>query len=488
MKKFFSKSLLIMGVFFSVVMSFAACGGGDDEVETTLSVSSSSLSADAGQESVTFQVTSNTSWSISGYPSWISVSPSSGQAGTISVNVNVVANSSTDSRNCTLYVTTTDGKKSSYVQIQQAGKNASLSVDPTVTVGSEKGATKSFKIECNTSWTLSGVPDWLNATPLTGDGNSTVTLSTLSANETAEERTATLKVTAGGQTASVKVTQSAGVENVKVIPTNMVSLYNKICFELEPVGNVHKFRYKIYTTSELNRMSDKDIIDDLENQEELTYSDQYIFFPSGFTSNTTYYVCTLAYDGDYNRGELVKSSIKTGKYVDYNNDAYATVNFSWYSSSHTAIAFQYTKQAYCNTYHAIYGTNVSATVAKYSSVLYAFQINYYLEHGNKHWFASNWGLTIQTNYPNDHSFIASYSTTSSYPAIVAYSWGLFQDGSMSTDMIGGYSEDPTSSSSTKRLKLSKQETGVNKGNGITYNYTTLSREHALKVRMLSKRK
>ena len=105
-----------------------------------------------------------------------------------------------------------------------------------------------------------------------------------------------------------------------------------------------------------------------------------------------------------------------------------------------------TKRGYCNTYHVIYGNLPSSFI--YPSSLYAFEINYYLKNGKKHWYAKNWYLEIKTNYINNDTFIYSTDDLSSYPLIVAYGWGVFKDGTLSSDM-NGFRYDTSSSSAPK---------------------------------------
>ena len=51
------------------------------------------------------------------------------------------------------------------------------------------------------------------------------------------------------------------------------------------------------------------------------------------------------------------------------------------------------------------------------------------------WFSENWELEIVTEYPNNHTFTYS-SYLSYYPLCVAYGWGVFKSGQLSSDLMG----------------------------------------------------
>jgi len=83
----------------TAVMSagFTSCNWDDDEVIAN----PTSVSIDAAGGTQTIQVTSNTNWSVSGNPGWLTVAPTQGSKnGTFSVT----ANSTSESRSCVLYI------------------------------------------------------------------------------------------------------------------------------------------------------------------------------------------------------------------------------------------------------------------------------------------------------------------------------------------------------------------------------------------------
>lgn len=118
MKKNFLWNMLATMMVGLLSVSFVSCGGDDPADEVTVAPPSASFSENGGSQS--FQVTSNTSWTVSGAPSWLTVGPMSGSGnGSISVSAN--QNTEKSSRNCILYVTA--GKATATISIMQSAKN-----------------------------------------------------------------------------------------------------------------------------------------------------------------------------------------------------------------------------------------------------------------------------------------------------------------------------------------------------------------------------
>ena len=103
------------GVGLSLTLS--SCGGDDDPDEVSVSMPSVNFGENGGSQSI--MVTSNTKWTVSGNPGWLTVAPMQGTnngAFTISAN----ANSEKESRNCILYINA--GSASTVVSVSQSGK------------------------------------------------------------------------------------------------------------------------------------------------------------------------------------------------------------------------------------------------------------------------------------------------------------------------------------------------------------------------------
>lgn len=343
-------------------------------------------------------------------------------------------------------------------------KTASISVNKTSLVfEGEFGALKSgidykqtVDITSSGLWTAtisSDAGDWLTISPSNGTGNAQMDIYPKTSNDKSTERMATITLVCSNASTTINITQSAGKPVCYAEPINHVALWNQLCWEYSATSNVNTFQVLCLSENEYKRMTDLEIIAELNQQEVLKFVDDYISFRSkdshnnDITSNTTYYICTIATDENGKLGELKKTSIKTPSYKNADDDAWVSFSNQAYGSS--GFQFDVTKEGYSNSYHLIYG-HISSDM-KYPSSLYAFEINYYLKYGKKHWFSQSWDLEIVTNYPNNHTFTYTTSTLSYYPLIVAYGWGVFQDGSPSSDMQG-FRWD-TSSSNSSQIKV-----------------------------------
>lgn len=106
-----------MAVFVGLSLTLSSCGGDDDPDEVSVSMPSVNFGENGGSESI--MVMSNTKWTVSGNPGWLTVAPMQGSnngAFTISAN----ANSEKESRNCILYINA--GSASAVVSVSQSGK------------------------------------------------------------------------------------------------------------------------------------------------------------------------------------------------------------------------------------------------------------------------------------------------------------------------------------------------------------------------------
>ncbi len=117
-KKDFIRSLLatIMAGLLSV--GFVSCGG-DDPDPDTVSVSMPSVSFGESGGSQSIQVLSNTKWTVSGNPGWLTVSPMQG-SNNGAFSLTATANTDKSSRNCVLYINA--GDASAIVSVNQSGK------------------------------------------------------------------------------------------------------------------------------------------------------------------------------------------------------------------------------------------------------------------------------------------------------------------------------------------------------------------------------
>lgn len=105
-------------MFVGLSLTLTACGSDDNEPdEVSVSMPSVNFGESGGSQSI--QVMSNTKWTVSGNPGWLTVAPTQGSNnGAFSITAN--ANTEKESRNCVLYINA--GSASAMVSVNQSGK------------------------------------------------------------------------------------------------------------------------------------------------------------------------------------------------------------------------------------------------------------------------------------------------------------------------------------------------------------------------------
>jgi predicted deacylase len=171
----------------------------------TLSVSPADrpVTADAG--STTFNVTSNSAWSVSSNQTWCTVTPSG--TGTGIITANYTANTLLSPRAANITVTVA-GATPVIVTVTQAAFVPTLSVTPADQPVTDVAGNTSFTVTSNTTWAASSDQTWCTVTP-SGSGNGTIT-ATYADNFTLFPRIANVTVNVTGLApVVVTVTQAA---------------------------------------------------------------------------------------------------------------------------------------------------------------------------------------------------------------------------------------------------------------------------------------
>jgi subtilisin family serine protease len=190
----------------------------------TLSVSPSTLENTAIMEdTTTFEVASNITWSANSDQTWLTISPTTG-TGDGTVTVTSEANPTVTERIAIITVSA-NGVASQTVIVTQSAGFATLSVSSsTLEIGATEGSTASFNVSSNTTWSAISDQLWLTLNPGTSTGNGAVTI-TAKENPSTNERTATITVsTTGADSKSVSVTQETKTAIVKET-INKISVY-----------------------------------------------------------------------------------------------------------------------------------------------------------------------------------------------------------------------------------------------------------------------
>lgn len=197
-------------------------------IAPVLTVSTETLNANAAaNNTATFDITSNTSWTATSSETWLTVGTASG-TGNANITLTASANESISTRTAT--VTVTGSNITRTITVTQAGAEPVLTVSrTTASIGAPANSTATFDITSNTTWTVTSSETWLTLSSASGSNNAAITL-TAAANETTTARTATVTVTGSGITKTVAVTQTG-----KSMGTNDVEVSDGIKFYPNPV-------------------------------------------------------------------------------------------------------------------------------------------------------------------------------------------------------------------------------------------------------------
>lgn len=192
----------------------------------TLNVSTNSISLPAIASNIfSFNITSNTVWSISNIPSWISLSATSGN-GNNTITITSQENTSIISRNVVLTITGT-GVTAKTVSISQDGATPTLSVSTnTISISALANSTKSFELNSNTNWTVSSSQAWLSASNTIGNGSSTITLTALENSSISQRMSYIVASASGVSSQTISITQDGAMPTLSV-STNSLTLSSK---------------------------------------------------------------------------------------------------------------------------------------------------------------------------------------------------------------------------------------------------------------------
>lgn len=314
-----------------------------------------------------------------------------------------------------------------------------------------------FKIKSNVQWNLSGKEDWLNISPTSGNGEVDLTIYPTSENNSDQERVAnlTLNLSESEKSITITIKQTNGLSLCYVQPANEVALYDRFCWEYTATANANNFQYILLAEREFTRLTDKELIEEVKKEEVLKYVDGWLS-TTGYdshnnriTPNSTYYFVSLATDKDGKYGALQKIAWRTPAYLDADQDAWVSFPEEQFFNNSYQFQFEAKKEGYCNTYHIIYGVYDEYL----NSAVLAFEINYYLKNKKKHWLAKNdyYEWEIITNYPNNHVFSYTNYYMNYFPICFGYGWGVFNNGQLSSDLVGFQTD--TSSSSSPQIRI-----------------------------------
>ena len=331
-KKDFLWSLLSIIMVATLSVGLSSCG---DDPDPELTVSRDKLDFTENADSKSFSITSNVGWTIVANRDWITVNPSSGSDnGTIYVDVE--ENKDLSDRSGRITITASEGGITQTVEVKQTGVKAVLTVSPTsASLLGEKGSTATLSVVTTSNWVLTGCPDWLHSSATNGVGNTSIVLTTLSANDMSDEaRTATLTFSSNGLTATVSVEQKSTLPTgLRVNTSNMTIMSDGFACDLKFGPNTKGYREAFFTEAAVQTMTDKDIYNKLMEQTEYSGSVDYTFLPGWVDPSTKLVYCVAAYgnesnsDGSHKYGPITIERITTRSQTIY-DDLYLTSSYN----------------------------------------------------------------------------------------------------------------------------------------------------------------
>ena len=161
------------------------------------------LSFTASGGSQEFAVLSNTSWTVSSVPSWITVSPGNGE-GDGKVKVTAQDNPNTANRSGVIHITQSGLSIDVAITVTQAGKT--FDVNTTVLNFEDKQETQTVDIMTDGTWNARTDDTWITLSPSSASGNSILSV-TVAENPNDSERTGRVIVSMGDKSSTISIVQ-----------------------------------------------------------------------------------------------------------------------------------------------------------------------------------------------------------------------------------------------------------------------------------------
>lgn len=186
----------------------------------------------ANPQSFTFNVSSNASWTVSGAPEWLAVTPSSSSASALISDVTVTAqpNTTTENRSAVLTVANDKYNTKPYTLTVNQTRKGELFIQPVPQHFDGIGGSLAFTIESNYDWKARSSETWLSLDKTSGEASAEViTVNATALENEGVERKASVTVIAGPEEKTFEVIQN-GI-SFRIIPPEDASI-NRLGGEL----------------------------------------------------------------------------------------------------------------------------------------------------------------------------------------------------------------------------------------------------------------
>lgn len=224
------RKLLTFLKTFAIAALIAGCGETGNEVNPEVTpeiklpedIVSSGISVESASQSVTVSFTTNVAWSATVSAEWVTISPSSGEAGKNSVKVMVQENKTGQPRSAAVTITDKESTQKVSVTVRQEALAATLSVTPESLAFSANKGEEMLKVTSNTDWVITKDAEWITLDSDKGKGLATIAAGvTESTSLTSRTGVITVATSDGGVKKTVSVQQAGANAMLSVSPANM---------------------------------------------------------------------------------------------------------------------------------------------------------------------------------------------------------------------------------------------------------------------------
>ena len=235
----------------AIATLIAGCGGTGTEnepeitpeIKFTEDIVTSGISVESAEQSITLSFSTNVAWSATVSADWLTISPSSGEAGKNSVKVEVEENRTGQPRSATITISDKESTRKVSVTVRQEALKASLTVSPESLEFSANKGEEMLSITSNTDWVITKDAEWITLDSDKGKGLATIAAG-VTENTSLTSRTGTITVSTSD--GSVKKTVSVRQSGADVIFTIDKNEFNVAAVgESFSVKVTHNIGYKI---------------------------------------------------------------------------------------------------------------------------------------------------------------------------------------------------------------------------------------------------
>ena len=247
----------------AIATLIAGCGGTGTEnepeitpeIKFTEDIVTSGISVESAEQSITLSFSTNVAWSATVSADWLTIFPSSGEAGKNSVKVEVEENRTGQPRSATITISDKESTQKVSVTVRQEALKASLTVSPESLEFSANKGEEMLNVTSNTDWVITKDAEWITLDSDKGKGLATIAAG-VTENTSLTSRTGSITVSTSD--GSVKKTVSVRQSGAAVIFTIDKNEFNVAAVgESFSVKVTHNIGYKINSQPEWVKQTGK---------------------------------------------------------------------------------------------------------------------------------------------------------------------------------------------------------------------------------------